>query len=164
MKIVYLLIFAILISCEKNPKPKEILNYKTSITEKGFIKIDSVRIDDATLDYELSFCFKNEKNLIYKIRNQDHSIVLKKKFTYESDKVLYDCYELNDLTTGLVWNLLNDKNKNIIYETEKYDKQALGDSINRNRVDFKSLTAIIFSIYNNKSYLVNLNKIFPIVN
>ena len=161
MKIVYLLIFTTLISCKNNTKPKEILNPKTSIIEKGYIKIDSIRVDDATLDFELFFYLNKEKNLIYKIRNQDYSIVLEKKFSYQRDKTLYDCYEINDLTTGIVWNILYDKNANVIYETEKYDTQAIGDTLNRNSVDFSKNKVIIYSNYKNKSYWVNLKKIYP---
>jgi hypothetical protein len=162
MKIVYLLIFTLLISCKNHTNQKKILNNKTSNIEKGFIKIDSIRVNDVAIDYELFFCFDKEKNLVYKIRNQDYSIVFKKKFSYQKDFTLYDCYEINDLTTGLVWNILYDKNANIVYETDKYDTQAIGDTLNRNSVDFSKNKVIIYSNYNNKSYWVNLKKIYPL--
>ena len=161
MKIVYLFIFTILISCNNNTNPKKILNNNTSNIEKGFIKIDSIRVNDVVIDYELFFCLDNEKKLVYKIRNQDYSIVLKKKFSYQKNFKLYDCYEINDLTTGLVWNILYDKNTYIFYETDKYDTQAIGDTLNRNSVDFSKNKVIIYSNYNNKSYRINLKKIFP---
>jgi hypothetical protein len=155
----YVLFFLTIIGCNNNLQKKEKLNSELLIEQKGYLKIDSIKINNITIDYKLFFYLKGNRWLISKIRNQDNSIIFKKKFSVIKRNFNYDCYEVNDLTTGLLWNFLHNKNNDEIFETEKYDLEAVGDTLDRNKVNFDNHTSVIFSSYYKKSYLIQLKKI-----
>lgn len=158
-----ILFFSFILSCNKYNKLKYEEKSELDLvrTEKSYLRIDSVRIDNITLDYNFYFCIKNKKKLLIRIRNQDNSIIFKKKFSADNKGIVYDCYEVNDLVTGIVWNFLHNKNTNYVYETDKYDIKAIGDTLDRHKVNFEKLNAIIYSNYENRTYKIHIRKIYP---
>lgn len=162
-----LLIF-LLISCGKKVEKKSESNTNhfnldsdvaNVFNDTCFVIIDSVLKSPNIIEYRLIFSCQNKKNEIYKIENQDHSIEFKKKYLNKS--LGYVCYEINDLPTGLVWNILYDIKNKSFYKTEEYDKQAIGDSIDRQSIDFKKRKAIVISASEkSKKYTIKLNEIW----
>jgi hypothetical protein len=128
-------------------------------SDTSFLKIDSLVKSPNIIEYRLIFSYRNKKNEIYKIENQDHSIEFKKKYLNKS--LGYVCYEINDLPTGLVWNILYDIKNKSFYKTEEYDKQAIGDTLDRQSIDFKKRKAIVISAsVKSKKYTIKLNEIW----
>jgi hypothetical protein len=161
MKNIIYIILIIFLACKGNDDDSKKIKITKEKYGESYISIDSVQIDTITFDYIFLFHSKNKLYEFYKIRNQDYSIEVKKKYNYKNKFQNHECYEIADLPTGLTWNILFDKEKHRIYLTDKYDNEALGDTIDRTKVDFKNKTAIIVSENNKKTYKIKL-ELLPI--
>ena len=155
------------ISCENKSKIKSKQNIdktltsdksKSDPTDSYFVITDSIVKSSNCINYQLFFISKEKKKKIYEIKNQDHSIEFKKK--YYCKPLGYICYEINDLPTGLSWDILYEIKNHAFYRTEKYDIQAVGDTLDRKSVDFTNGFVKINSIIEkNKIYSIKLTKI-----
>jgi hypothetical protein len=137
----------------KNPEFSDVL------MDTNLVRIDSFVKSKDIIIYKLIYSDKNIDKKIYEIENQDHSIEFQKKYTYKP--LSYVCYEINDLPTGLTWDVFYNMESKSFYETEKYDVHAVGDTLDRNSVDFQERKAIVISASDkSKKYTIKLNKIW----
>ncbi len=168
-KAIVFLMFFLITSCENKSKIKlghvldSSLNKKDNIqntySNSNFVSIDSVIKSANNLNYQLIFNSNGTKNKIYEIENQDNSIEFKKKYSFKP--LGYFCYEINDLPTGLAWDILFNIKHNTFYLTEKYDIHAIGDTLDRKSVDFSKGTAKVFSTAEkNRIYNIKLKRIW----
>lgn len=125
------------------------------------VELDSTATHQGVFDYILSLHLKDTIDTVYRIQNHDNSVEMAKKYSITSGQYAYDCFEIADLPTGLTWNIFYDKRDTVFYITDKYDVQALGDTIERNSINFKLKTATVVSPVNETRYKVNLTKIWP---
>lgn len=128
----------------------------------SLVVLDSTVAHQGVFDYVLSLHLKDTIVPVYRVQNQDNSVEMVKKYSAKSSsQYAYDCFEVADLPTGLTWNILYNKKDTAFYITDKYDVQALGDTIDRSSVNFKLKDAIVVSPVNGARYKINLKKIWP---
>ena len=167
IRLIIFFAFVLFTFCENKSKVKlehtkgSILKIKNKSQNKKldstFVTIDSIIESPNVIIYKLIYTSKENRKTIYEIENQDHSIEIKKKYMYK--KLGYTCYEINDLPTGLIWNIIFEIKNKSFYITEKYDSQAVGDTLDRKSVNFSNQTAKIYSVIDkNKNYTVKLKK------
>ena len=70
-------------------------------------------------------------------------------------------YQINDLPTGLIWNIFYKKSSNEFYITDKYDTHAIGDTIDRKSVNFSKNNVIVISTKSSRNYKINFKRIYP---
>lgn len=129
--------------------------------DNPYISIDSVKKDLGVIEYLLFLNKGGKKVRVYSVESQDYSVELWEKYSVANDGHDYVCFEIADLPTGLTWNVIYDKKQGEVFVTDKYDVQALGDTLDRHSVDFRARRASIVSDINEERYSVNLNKIWP---
>lgn len=155
-------------SCNQNKSNYSSSNYKNLIAksqkidinpDSDFVKIDSAKIGSNTLEYRLLFHSKNKTAEVYRIKNQDHSIEFYKSYYYVP--LDYVSYQINDLPTGLIWNIFYKKSSNEFYITDKYDTNVIGDTIDRKSVNFSKNNVILISTKSSRNYKINFKRIYP---
>jgi hypothetical protein len=162
---IFILSFLLFISCKRNQK-SEIVKKNASnshqITDKIekqyiYIAIDSERISLDTYDYILLYIEHGKRKEVYRLRNQDYSIVFKKNYEYQP--LNYICYEVSDLPTGSTWEILYDRKSKSFFITDHFDLQAIGDTLDRTSVNFKEKYATVVSTCNKKTYNIKLKNL-----
>lgn len=136
---------------------------KENSANAPLVVLDSTATHDGVFDCILSLHLKDTTVVVYAVHNQDNSIEMAKKYSAISrnQKHPYDCYEVADLPTGLTWNILYNKEDTTFYITDKYDVQALGDTIDRRSINFQTHDAVVTSPVSRRRYKIDLKKIWP---
>lgn len=174
MKVLSLIISLCIVACgySNNPDSNSVSSdrlssenkkstYQQGREDSSYVSVDSVLRQAGVFDYVLLFHSDDKINEIYRVENQDNSIELKKKYSVNNKKQKYICFEVADLPTGITWNILYNQKSSSFFITDKYDMEALGDTLDRNSVNFTSKTATIVSDVNKNSYQVKLKQIWP---
>lgn len=162
-------ILVILIACQENKNKSERkdtingVSNTVGTTEKNGefddITIDSQRISSDTYDYRLLYYTNGKQQEVYRLKNQDYSVELKRKYVYSP--LSYVCFEVSDLPTGLTWDILYESKSKFFFITDHYDIHAVGDTLDRTTVNFNNKVATIVSGNNGQRYSIKLNKLWP---
>jgi hypothetical protein len=104
-------------------------------------------------------CLNGETHLVYEVLNEDYNLEFSLRYRFLGTDHNFECYEVNDLPTGVCWNIFFDRIGKAYYQSEKFDLKAIGDSIDRRTVNFKNLTAKVFSNVDKQIYTIKLIKL-----
>jgi hypothetical protein len=147
--------------CLERTSTKEIMNIEEIIRDTAYVAIDSSSINKNENTFDMVLLYKHDGKAIeiYRINNRDYSIEFKYNFTYSEKKNDYLCYTIDDLPTGLRWDILFNNKTKVFYKTEPYDKKALGDELIKETIDFEHETVSVKSI-EAPTYTIKLTKIW----
>lgn len=142
-----------------NVTPVKIPSQHRTNGDSSFVKIDSIRINRHALYYRLIFRYRGKDFIVYKVLNEEYSLEFQKYYEYKPMDLV--CYEVSDLPTGLIWDVIYRRSTHSFYLTEPYDNQAIGDTIDRKSFNFTKNYAIAIDNISKKRYKVKIKEIWP---
>lgn len=98
------------------------------------IILDSTQVNSTDNSFE--YLIQEGEKTIYKYKVLDFSIQASRKYDNQSMIV----FEFNDLVSGVNWVVIYYKKDKTLFESEKFDLDAIGEEIDPEKVNLQDLT------------------------
>ncbi|HEU5291915.1 MAG TPA: hypothetical protein VFU05_14795 [Cyclobacteriaceae bacterium] len=154
-------LFILVTGCLGNAASKK--SNSQVMNDTVFVIVDSTSINKKENTFYFALIYKEKEKTyeVYREKNRDYSIEFEFNFHFADSEKDYLSFSINDLPTGLKWDIIYNKKTKIFYRTDAYDKKALGDELIKSSMNFKDETAFVKSNEPyTQNYTVKLNLIW----